>query len=148
MLLGIAGPRSYLYAATLCIVAPQLLISQERKNAGVMVQRVVSVSYPPLANLGRIEGAVELAVVVSHAGAVQGVRVISGQPLLVESARKALVGWRFRCPTSSQPCEARVSFRFELLDDVCDKSCCPSEVQIDLPNQVTVKAKRSPPSID
>jgi TonB family protein len=120
---------------------PQATTPQSKTGEQPEVQRIVGLSYPRIANLGGIEGTVKLIAKVSPAGTVDSVRVISGNGLLADSARQALLEWHFRCPNVSKPCEASVSFIFKL-GEICDRQSCPSELQIDLPSEVTVQAKR------
>ena len=126
----------------------QTAVSQQGGGSGASVRRIIGLSYPRLANGARIQGRVELVAKVAVGGAVEGVRVVSGHPLLVDSAKGALLGWQFSCPDPSKPCEVEVTFAFQLLDDVCEAECCPSELEVDLPRTVTVRAKQMPASID
>jgi TonB family protein len=58
--------------------------------------RYVAPAYPPLARLARVEGKVELRLSVDHAtGDVNAVAVVSGHPLLKDSAVAAAEQWRF-----------------------------------------------------
>jgi TonB family protein len=141
MLLSI-GQRAAALISLLLLVATGTAISQQQAGPQPTVTRIRGLAYPRLANQARIEGAVELVAKVSTTGAVDNVRVISGHPLLVDSAKRALQGWRFRCPDPSNTCEAKVSFTFKLADEYCDKSSCASELELDLPNAVTVQAQR------
>lgn len=62
--------------------------------------------YPPLARQLRREGRVELRAVIATDGTIQSLEVISGDPLLIRSARDAVRDWRYR-PTilNGQPIE-------------------------------------------
>ncbi len=60
-----------------------------------LIQRV-DPEYPPEARAGGIRGVVVLEIVVKAAGAVEGVRVISGHPLLWSAATEAVQQWRYR----------------------------------------------------
>ncbi len=62
---------------------------------GNLIRRVQP-TYPPLARSARIEGSVELAAVISKAGTIDNLRVLSGHPLLVHSAIEAVSQWRYR----------------------------------------------------
>ena len=126
----------------------QTAISQQGGGQGVTVRRMIGLNYPRLANLALIQGQVELVAKVTVGGAVGAVRVISGHPLLVDGAKEALLGWQFSCPDPSKPCEVQVTFVFQLLNDECESWCCPSELQVDLPRRVTVRAKPMPAIID
>lgn len=127
--------------ALLLPAMPQATTPQGKGDEQPEVQRIIGLSYPRLANLAGVEGAVKLVASVSPAGTVDGVRVISGDKLLSDPAKQALLGWRFRCLNISKPCEATVSFIFKL-GEICDRQSCQSELQIDLPNEVTVREKR------
>lgn len=51
--------------------------------------------YPPLAKQARIQGVVKLHSVIAKDGTVQGLRVISGHPLLVGAAVDAVRRWTY-----------------------------------------------------
>jgi protein TonB len=52
--------------------------------------------YPPLARTARIQGPVILAAVISKAGAIENLRLISGHPMLVPAAIQAVSQWRYK----------------------------------------------------
>lgn len=52
--------------------------------------------YPPLAKQARIQGTVRFTAIIDEAGRVQNLRLISGHPLLVKSARDAASQWEYR----------------------------------------------------
>jgi protein TonB len=56
----------------------------------------VQPAYPPLAKNARIQGSVVLVAIISKAGAIENLRVISGHPMLVKAALDAVSGWRYR----------------------------------------------------
>jgi protein TonB len=56
----------------------------------------VQPTYPPLAKTARIQGPVVLEAVISKAGAIENLRVISGPPMLVKAALDAVSEWRYR----------------------------------------------------
>ena len=62
---------------------------------GSLIRRVEPV-YPPLARSARIQGAVVLFAIISKAGTIGQVRVVSGHPLLVPAAIDAVSQWRYR----------------------------------------------------
>jgi periplasmic protein TonB len=73
----------------------------KRVFVGGQVQQAKAISqpmppYPPLARSARISGVVRLAAVISEAGAIEEVRVISGHPLLVPAAVQGVAQWRYR----------------------------------------------------
>ena len=66
----------------------------------------VSPVYPPLARQTRISGTVRLHAIISKSGSVQQLEVISGHPLLVQSALDAVKQWRYRPTTlNGEPVE-------------------------------------------
>jgi protein TonB len=62
---------------------------------GNLIRRVQPI-YPPLARSARIQGAVILAAVISKAGTIDDLRVVSGHPMLVRAAIDAVSQWRYR----------------------------------------------------
>jgi protein TonB len=62
--------------------------------------------YPPLARQARIQGNVVLHAIIDKDGRVGELQVISGHPLLVQSALEAVKNWRYQ-PTqlNSEPVE-------------------------------------------
>jgi periplasmic protein TonB len=55
----------------------------------------VAPEYPAMAKQLKIQGAVELEAVVTEAGAVEKVSIVSGNPVLTKSAVEALKKWKF-----------------------------------------------------
>jgi periplasmic protein TonB len=56
----------------------------------------VQPAYPPIARLARVQGTVELRAIVSKAGTIENLVVVSGPPTLVKSAIEAVRQWRYR----------------------------------------------------
>jgi protein TonB len=85
-------------------------------QAAQIVKRVIPV-YPPLAKQARVQGTVKLLGIVATDGTVQQLRVISGHPLLVQSALDAVRQWVYR-PTllNGEPVEveAPIDVNFSL----------------------------------
>ena len=52
--------------------------------------------YPPLAKQARIQGTVKLQAVIARDGTIQELQVVSGHPLLVQSALDAVRQWRYQ----------------------------------------------------
>jgi len=61
-----------------------------------MLVRKVEPKYPPLAISARIQGPVVLAAVISKAGTIENLKLISGHPMLVGAAIDAVSQWRYR----------------------------------------------------
>jgi periplasmic protein TonB len=62
---------------------------------GNLIYRVQP-AYPPLARQVRIQGTVELRAIISKAGTIENLIVVSGHPMLVKSALDAVKQWRYR----------------------------------------------------
>jgi hypothetical protein len=111
-------------------------------------KRIVGLEYPFLANLARVQGRVELIATVTESGNIKDVQVVSGHPLLRESAKSSFSQWVFsRCGETTGPCKARVAFQF-VLEGQCESSRCPTEFIVDLPDSVTVRTKAAAPIIN
>lgn len=67
-----------------------------QKVAALFLAKKVAPAYPPEALNGRIQGLVVLHVVVSKAGDVDTVELISGHPLLVPAAIDAVKQWKYK----------------------------------------------------
>jgi len=61
-----------------------------------MLIRKVEPKYPPLALAARIQGPVVLAAVISKAGTIDNLTLVSGHPMLVPAALEAVSQWRYR----------------------------------------------------
>src|SRR5208282_2547495 len=74
-------------------------------TAASLINKVQPV-YPPLARQTRISGTVRLHAIIGKDGSVQQLEVLSGHPLLVQSALDAVRQWRYR-PTllNNEPVE-------------------------------------------
>jgi protein TonB len=62
---------------------------------GSLIRRVEP-TYPPLARQARIQGTVVLVAVISKAGTIDNLRLVSGHPMLVGAALDAVSQWRYR----------------------------------------------------
>ena len=58
--------------------------------------RKVEPKYPPLAIAARIQGSVVLAAVISRAGTIENLRLVTGHPMLVPAAIDAVRQWQYR----------------------------------------------------
>lgn len=66
-----------------------------RMMEGNLVRRVQP-EYPPTARMAHVQGQVVLSAIISKAGTIEKVQVLSGHPLLVQSAVEAVKQWRYR----------------------------------------------------
>jgi TonB family protein len=72
----------------------RIRVGGNAQSANVITK--VTPVYPPLAKAAHVTGTVSLAVIISKAGTVDEVEVISGDPLLVPSALEAVKQWVYR----------------------------------------------------
>lgn len=106
------------------------------------VKRIVSMEYPTLARLARLEGTVSLSVTVLANGTVGTVTVLSGPEPLATPAREDISKWLFEgCHSSDGSCAVRIVFSFGLHGTCTDSPRCPTEFQVDLPNKVLVTSQ-------
>jgi protein TonB len=66
---------------------------------GAMLMRRVEPQYPPLARQLRRSGAVHIRAFISTEGNIESLQVLDGDPLLVQSAKDAVLQWHYH-PTS------------------------------------------------
>jgi len=64
-------------------------------SPGVLISKV-NPQYPPAARAARVQGAVVMHAIIGTDGSIQQLRVISGNPLLVNAAMDAVKKWRYR----------------------------------------------------
>ena len=62
----------------------------------LLIRPEASPVYPLLARQAHIQGAVVLDADISKEGSVDALRVISGHPLLISAAVKAVKEWRYK----------------------------------------------------
>ncbi|HMD42173.1 MAG TPA: energy transducer TonB [Candidatus Acidoferrum sp.] len=74
---------------------PKRIMVGGNVQAAHLVNRVQP-SYPPLARQTRISGTVKLHAIIGKDGTVRELQVVSGHPLLVQSALDAVRQWRYQ----------------------------------------------------
>jgi periplasmic protein TonB len=68
-------------------------------SSGVMTGQIlykVTPVYPAIARAARVDGTVVLEAVISKAGTIENLRVVSGSPMLEQAALDAVKQWRYR----------------------------------------------------
>ncbi len=80
---------------------PPKVETPKRIRVGGQVQEAKAIFrpnpiYPPLAKQARIQGTVRLEAVISKEGRIDQLKVVSGHPLLVQSALDAVRQWRYQ----------------------------------------------------
>jgi protein TonB len=68
----------------------------EQMYRNLLIMPAVQPQYPPLAKQAHIQGNVVLDANISKDGVIEALRVVSGHPLLIQSALNAVKQWRFR----------------------------------------------------
>lgn len=77
------------------IATPQRVRVSQGMSAGLLVKKV-NPEYPEEARRGRIQGTVVLHVLISKAGDIAKVEVVSGDPVLVPAAIEAVKQWKYK----------------------------------------------------
>jgi periplasmic protein TonB len=78
---------------------PKAAVQRTRVGGAVQAAKLVNrvqPLYPPLARQTRISGTVKLHAIIGKDGTVQQLQVVSGHPLLVQSALDAVKQWRYQ----------------------------------------------------
>lgn len=78
---------------------PPKVMQRIRQGGNVQAARLINrvqPTYPPLARQARIQGTVRLHAIIAKDGTVQQLEVLSGHPLLVQSALDAVRQWRYQ----------------------------------------------------
>ena len=81
------------------VAVPKVAPSRVRVSQGVVSGLAISQPkplYPQMARMARVQGAVVLQAVISKSGAIENLRVVSGHPMLQQSALDAVRQWRYR----------------------------------------------------
>ena len=84
-------------------VAPPPVVTSHPKSIrlsggvteGLLIHRITPV-YPRIAVMGRIQGQVLLQATIGRDGVIENLHVISGHPMLINSALAAVKQWRYR----------------------------------------------------
>ena len=79
--------------------APATTSMRIRVSTGVaesLLTRKVAPVYPPIARQARIQGSVILQVRIGRGGSIQEIRVVSGHPMLIQSAIDCAKQWQYK----------------------------------------------------
>lgn len=77
------------------VATPQRVRVSQGVTQGLKI-RDVKPSYPALARQARIQGTVLLQAVISKDGSIEGLKVLSGHPMLVPAAIDAVKQWKYK----------------------------------------------------
>ena len=74
---------------------PQRVRVSQGVSQGLLIHKVQP-QYPPLARQARIQGVVVLQALIGKDGGIQNLHVVSGHPMLTNSALEAVKEWRYK----------------------------------------------------
>jgi protein TonB len=77
------------------VATPQRVRVSQGVSQGLLIHQVKP-NYPPLARQARIQGSVVLQAVIAKDGSIQGLRLVSGHPMLAPAAIEAVKQWRYK----------------------------------------------------
>lgn len=94
---GILSSRSTASAIPKLAVppAPKRIRISQGVTEGRLILRIKP-PYPPLARAARVQGRVVLSAIISKTGEIENLALVSGHPMLVPAAIKAVQEWRYR----------------------------------------------------
>ncbi len=87
----------------------------------IRANKLAPTIYPKIARQARIAGRVDLDVVVRPDGSVESVTVVSGHPMLNDTAVQSAKATAYECENCSQAVPYRMTYKFELGDGVSCK---------------------------
>src|ERR1700686_2925056 len=77
------------------VATPQRVRVSQGVTQGLLIRKVQP-NYPPLARQARIQGSVLLQAEISKDGTIQNLQLVSGHPMLVQSALDAVKQWKYK----------------------------------------------------
>jgi periplasmic protein TonB len=93
---GVLGSvMSSVPAAVPKVATPQRVRVSQGVSQGLLVHKVTP-QYPPLAKQARIQGTVVLQALIGKDGSIQNLHVVSGHPMLTNSALEAVKEWKYK----------------------------------------------------
>jgi protein TonB len=92
---GVLGGMGNAPAPVVKAATPKKIAISSGVIAGLKIGGV-NPTYPPIARAARISGTVVLQATISKQGTIQNLRVISGPPMLTQSALEAVKTWRYK----------------------------------------------------
>lgn len=101
-------------------------VSSTMPKAGFIPRplKVIQPDYPAKARLWHIEGEVHLELTIDRDGRVEHVRALSGNPVLVQAAVRAVQQWQYSVPAESGPSVptlTEVRFHFRLNSEAANR---------------------------
>jgi TonB family protein len=125
LIAGISETRAFQDAQ-----APDRISVDAQVQKAKVIQQTAP-EYPALARQTRIEGTVRLEAIIDKDGKVKELRVLSGHPLLIQSALNAVRQWQY-APTSLNGKRVKVLTEIDVIytlerDPYADKPATPDE---------------------
>ncbi len=77
------------------VATPQKVRVSQGVSEGLLLHKVTP-NYPPLAKQARIQGSVVLQATIGKDGSIQNLRILSGHPMLTQSALDAVKQWKYK----------------------------------------------------
>ncbi|ABF39153.1 outer membrane transport energization protein TonB [Candidatus Koribacter versatilis Ellin345] len=91
----IGGIVSSAPAPVVKMATPQKVRVSQGVSEGLLLHKVTP-NYPALAKQARIQGSVVLQATIGKDGSIQNLRVLSGHPMLTQSALDAVKQWKYK----------------------------------------------------
>jgi TonB family protein len=112
ILVALAGAILVLLAGSRARLIPHLSAqnSNQNKKSSREVIHSVKPDYPVIMKSARIGGTVRLSAIVLANGTVARVQVLGGNPILAETAAKAVMKWKFALAPTQTSEEVVVNF--------------------------------------
>src|SRR5690242_37866 len=101
--------RSFLVALLLGVLLAGTAAGQA-PDSGRKILKKVTPQYPAILKTKGIGGVVKLKVFIKPDGSVRDTEVLGGNPILAESAEKAVLQWKFSPANSETALELSVTF--------------------------------------
>lgn len=101
---------SSLWAVLLLVIIPFTWCKPASAQDGRKVKVSVQPAYPELARKNKIQGMTRLQVVIAPDGAVKDIKVLGGNPVLVEASVEAVKKWKYE--PASEETTAILKFEF------------------------------------
>ncbi len=102
-------------------------------SPAIQPEAAVSAAYPPLAQHMNVQGSVVLQAIISAAGVIEDLRVLSGPAILASAAQQAVREWRFKpVLQNGQAVETKaritVNFSIRVADNTASTTLADSRV--------------------
>jgi TonB family protein len=104
----LAGAILFLLAGSRAGLSPHLYAQNKKPSREVI--RAVKPDYPAIVKNARIGGTVRLNAVVLPNGSVARVEILGGNPILAESAARAVMKWKYALGSTQTSEEVVVNF--------------------------------------